>query len=541
MNQINRNNNHFKTKFAFSLLFLSGFFFYLGFKPVNADSIGQEVIFNIQSDYDSSSRDTIRASLLMVTNKLYFYVDKNWWTGVLDQDKNIFRADLYTLANKFEQNDYVKLITTFGSEPKMNGENHLTILLCPMPFSIGGYARSIDLYKSISTNSSNEREMVYLNSAKLLDTPQNKLGAYLAHEFTHLIAIGQKDKKFGVIDDIWLSEARAEYSATLLGYDDDFSGSNLEQRMNDFWSSPSVSFLDWQNNKYNYAAANLFTQYLVDTYGVKVLVDTLQTKEVGVKSINYALKNNGFNADFNQVFQDWMITVLLNDCSLGNNYCYKNSHLKNFRIFPTGYYYPTTGDGTMNVSYTTKPYQGNWYKIVGGKNILKLEFQAQYGTLFRIPYAVLSKDGKETLGSLILDSATQKGAIYIPDFNNKNIALYIMPYNFGKLTGIINPQDGYGYSWKLSTVTSIGTDSNNNSQCSKFNNNLYFGLRNNNKVKCLQQFLTSHYSNYYPSGLVTGNYLSLTFAAVKKLQAFKRLPQTGYFGPLTRGAINPEL
>jgi len=41
--------------------------------------------------------------------------------------------------------------------------------------------------------------------------------------------------------------------------------------------------------------------------------------------------------------------------------------------------------------------------------------------------------------------------------------------------------------------------------------------------------------------LVTGNFLSLTSEAVKRYQAEKGIIQTGYFGPLTRAAMNSEL
>jgi len=41
--------------------------------------------------------------------------------------------------------------------------------------------------------------------------------------------------------------------------------------------------------------------------------------------------------------------------------------------------------------------------------------------------------------------------------------------------------------------------------------------------------------------LVTGNFLTLTEAAVIRYQASKGIIQTGYFGPLTRAAANTDL
>jgi len=77
--------------------------------------------------------------------------------------------------------------------------------------------------------------------------------------------------------------------------------------------------------------------------------------------------------------------------------------------------------------------------------------------------------------------------------------------------------------------------------CRKFERDLYFGLMNSSDVRCLQEFLKNQGREIYPEGLVTGNFLSLTSEAVKRYQAEKGIIQTGYFGPLTRAAMNSEL
>lgn len=72
-----------------------------------------------------------------------------------------------------------------------------------------------------------------------------------------------------------------------------------------------------------------------------------------------------------------------------------------------------------------------------------------------------------------------------------------------------------------------------------FENNLYFGLRNNLDVEKLQEFLTDQ--GVY-SGPVTGNFFSLTLAAVKTFQAQNDIaPAAGFFGPLTRTKVNEVL
>ena len=65
---------------------------------------------------------------------------------------------------------------------------------------------------------------------------------------------------------------------------------------------------------------------------------------------------------------------------------------------------------------------------------------------------------------------------------------------------------------------------------------LYFGLRNNEAVRNLQQFLKDN--NFY-TGPITGNFFSLTLSAVKKFQVANIInPPLGYVGPKTRAVIN---
>jgi len=68
--------------------------------------------------------------------------------------------------------------------------------------------------------------------------------------------------------------------------------------------------------------------------------------------------------------------------------------------------------------------------------------------------------------------------------------------------------------------------------------NLYYGLKNNEKVKELQQYLID---KGFLTSKATGNYYSLTYAAVKNYQTSKGIKSTGYVGPLTRQAINADL
>jgi len=69
-----------------------------------------------------------------------------------------------------------------------------------------------------------------------------------------------------------------------------------------------------------------------------------------------------------------------------------------------------------------------------------------------------------------------------------------------------------------------------------FKRNLYCGLTNDTDVQALQQFLTTQ-GDY--NGPTTGNFFSLTRLAVKKFQLGNAItPASGYFGAITRAAVN---
>src|SRR3990167_1368174 len=130
--------------------------------------------------------------------------------------------------------------------------------------------------------------MLYISTDVINDF--NKAKVVLAHEFTHLITFKQKNINFNISEETWLNEARADYSSRVMGYDNQYEGSNLQHRVFDFLSNPNDSITEWKGAKYDYAAVRLFTEYLVEHYGINVLVDSLHSQHIGKERINYALK-----------------------------------------------------------------------------------------------------------------------------------------------------------------------------------------------------------------------------------------------------------
>ncbi|MBZ1345515.1 MAG: hypothetical protein KY055_02730 [Candidatus Nealsonbacteria bacterium] len=438
--------HHLKLKISLiiilSLLVLPGI--------VNAVSLGQRINFFIEPSFDLEKREQISAILTRISPKLYFYIEARWWEAQSPERQREIDKALNSLAEEFQNRIYPILTFTFGSEPKpgIDRDERITILIHPMAKGVGGYFNSGDGFPRLQNPKSNEREMVYLNSQHI-DKPNMK--ALLAHEFMHLITFNQKDILRRVSEEIWLNEARAEYTSTLLGYDDVYDNSSLQRRVRNFLIDSSDSLTEWLNRKQDYGVVNLFIQYLVDHYGVKILVDSLQSSKVGIPSINEALAKNGFKEDFSQIFTDWKIALLVNDCGLGPKYCYLNPHLSKLKVIPLTNFLPFVGQGTLAVTHTTKNWSANWHKFIGGRGVLKLEFNGSDRVNFKVAYVIEDITGRLTIGFLDLDQ-NQDGKIYVSDFNAKNRSLAILPSIQAQISGFNGEEKSFSFSWTASIV-----------------------------------------------------------------------------------------
>jgi len=429
------------------IIFLSTIFFSLFPLFISAASLGEKASFYIDSSYDLQKRQEITATLREISDRAYFYIDDDWWDNLSLQERTKIPDALKGLGTEFENKIYPTLTSRFGFEwkPGIDKDEKIAILIHPMVEGAGGYFNSGDEYPRVQIPKSNQREMIYLNASYIND--QNAK-SFLAHEFIHLITFNQKDKAYGVSEETWLNESRAEYAPTLLGYDDVYEGSNLQNRVRIFLEKSSDSLTEWKNEKSDYGVINLFTQYLVDHYGVEILVDSLKTPEVGISSINEALSRRSFKEDFSQVFTNWTIAVFVNNCQISENYCYFNPNLRNFRIVPPVYFLSLIGESTFSITYSTPSWAGNWYKIIGGKGTLTLEFDGDDTADFEVPYLLCDYQGVCGMNLLALDK-NKNGQIAIPEFNTKYSSLTLIPSVQPQITSFML---NYPFTWKASVV-----------------------------------------------------------------------------------------
>jgi hypothetical protein len=405
------------------------FFTALVFVPsiAAADSVGQKVVFFVDSSFSINELSSVSATLQKDSTNLYFYFENQWFDSKTAEEKEEINSLLTDLSQEFFYKIYPKLTTTFGTEfiPGIDNDRKITVLFSSMKDGAAGYVRNIDEYEKTVAPYSNQREMIYLNS-DIIDSPLLK--EYLAHEFTHLIEFNQKEKRIGASEDVWLSEAIAEYAVTLLGYNDSKNeNSYLRKRVNAFLNKPYDSVVGWDNKTYDYGSVSMFIHYLVDHYGINIIVDALRVSEkTGIDSINDILQKKGLTERFKDIFNDWVIASYINDCSFNEKYCYKNDNLKNIHIIPFSNFIPFTGESTLSVSQTISNWSANWQKFSGANKTLKLVFDGRNQNYFKVFYIIRNYSDKYEVKELKLD-ANNKGEIIIPNMGIEKASVMVIP------------------------------------------------------------------------------------------------------------------
>ncbi|HEB13705.1 MAG TPA: peptidoglycan-binding protein [candidate division CPR3 bacterium] len=187
-----------------------------------------------------------------------------------------------------------------------------------------------------------------------------------------------------------------------------------------------------------------------------------------------------------------------------------------------------------------------------------------------MPYLVENLEGQITLKFINLDQ-NQKGELELKN-HRANRSIILIP---SSQTSIVNTQSPLLYQFVLTFSAAPRTQEQeqvliadlleriaelqkqiaalralivgDTGTCGIFENNLYFGMRNNFEVTCLQEFLKSQGPSIYPEGIVSGNFFTLTQQAVIRFQekyaddilAPLNLDKgTGYVGPSTRNIMN---
>jgi len=163
---------------------------------------------------------------------------------------------------------------------------------------------------------------------------------------------------------------------------------------------------------------------------------------------------NGYEETFSDIFVDWTIAVLVNNCTYGEKYCYLSENLKDFQVGGRINFLPVSGESSLSFSNFTKMWRGNWYKIIGGNNDLKVSFDVRSGVGFKVTYLTQNLSRDYEVNFLEIDEYG-KGEATIKGFGGNIISLFLIPVVVGENNS--NVSSFYPFSWEVS----VKSDQNN--------------------------------------------------------------------------------
>jgi len=365
-----------------------------------AQSIKNEETFIVDGEYDLYGRDSIKSTLIEMSENAYFYIENTYYEKLSSYEKNNALSDINILAQNFDDYIYPDMREIFGEEwnPGIDNDSRITVLLTSLDSNVGGYFNPNDEYKkdNVVDEQSNEREMIYLNP----DFLENQgTEGFLAHEFQHMISWNQKTRDKGVLDAIWINEGRSELASSIteenIGIE--FKEGTLYKRKTNFLQYYNDSLLDWNSLNHDYSSVAMFTQYMKDRFGTDIFENMVDTKKTGINSVEYALDEAGEEASFQDVFTDWVIANYVNDIYIDPNYGYENNGLENMHIRPT-LLIDQNEDGHMVLKGGVKNWSAAYYKIDlskrAGDILIDISFNGDNAGEFSLPYVIEYESGK---------------------------------------------------------------------------------------------------------------------------------------------------
>ncbi|MFZ2969793.1 MAG: hypothetical protein WA063_01450, partial [Minisyncoccia bacterium] len=422
-----------------------------------AASVGDSQDFLVDSSYDYNDRPEISATLKKISDYGYFYSEDEYYINLSQAEKIKFDQDLELLSENFDNVIYPQMREIFGEEwnPGIDGDERITILFTKTQENVGGYFNPNDEYKkeNIVDEKSNEREMLYLNSIFI---GNERIESFLAHEFQHMITWYHKTKLRNITDDIWLNEARSEYSSTVIGYDDNYASSNLRARADNLMGNQTDSLTEWKNKIYDYSSVNLFSQYIADHFGSQIFRTMIGDASVGIQSIEDSLKEEGYpETTFRDIFSNWTIANYINNRTFSEDsaYGYMNANLNydNFHFKPTNSYSIKQGEeNSIEISNTLKDWSSKYYKFIGDisdgadKN-LEIKFNGDNSGNFGVSYILFKNDQIIKVEKLILDDQ-QDARLYIENFNSDVSSLVLIPSSEKQNSGFGGDINSYPFS-----------------------------------------------------------------------------------------------
>jgi len=296
----------------------------------------------------------------------------------VEDGQTVSSAVLNNLTNEFDTNIYPTDTSIFGSEPDVDGDPRITILLLDIKDGYDGTGGFIAGYfhsrNEFNTTNSNLREMFYIDLDPGRPGSTQSFGT-LAHEFQHMIHFNQD-----VNESTWVNEGCSTLAEFLCGYGHD---SNIGE----FLDSPDNGLIHWPlegGELADYGQVYLFLYYLWEKYGGNSFVTHLtQNQQNGTLGVNSSLAAKGYSDDFNTILPRWVVANYLDNTSIeGGKYGYAGLDITAFR--PGGIYlsntwssYPVASSGSV------EHYAADYVKFTNGSNVT-FSFNGEDGNNFNL-------------------------------------------------------------------------------------------------------------------------------------------------------------
>ncbi|OGR00155.1 MAG: hypothetical protein A2284_07835 [Deltaproteobacteria bacterium RIFOXYA12_FULL_61_11] len=276
-------------------------------RPTEEPRVGQVEQFYTMN-VAKSTVETTSAVLRAIGNHCYLYVEEGSDLG----DQTVER-----LRKNFDEKIYPTNHRYFGSEwkPGIDWDERVTLLFLdikdgwtPGKGYVGGYFSPVDEFSKRIWPTSNEREMVYLDTYPSDPDSEDFLGI-LAHEFQHMIHFNADPR-----ETVWLNEAMAQIAFYVNGF------GHAPQIMG-FLGHNQFSLEKFkENGVFSYGYVYLWMYYLMTKYfgddaaeQAETIKRLVASKKQGLDSIAEVLTERGVQKPLSTIFFEFAKANLYND------------------------------------------------------------------------------------------------------------------------------------------------------------------------------------------------------------------------------------
>ncbi len=254
-----------------------------------------------------------QAELLLVTEQ------GSYWSEL---GLNLDPAALAVAVERVEQEMLPVLAASFGREwsPGVDNDPRFHVLHVagsPDAAELGYFTDENEFPRSLFAES-NEREMVYLNMARLDVGTDLYLGT-LVHELQHLIHWNLDPN-----EQVWLNEGLSQLAETMVGLDTVSAAPYLEQpqiRLDAWTTRPPDVFA-------HYAGSYLFVRYLQERLGTEAVSELARYPADGMAAVQTILEAYAPGLSWQQFMMEFAAAVYLDDPAAGSAYDFASLELR---------------------------------------------------------------------------------------------------------------------------------------------------------------------------------------------------------------------